>query len=356
MKARKFRNRDGSVAYKVTVSVRPFKRVTRSFPTAAAAKEWHDRHRQELKQHRRAVQDADLTRLTIAGLVERFLADPETRSLAYVGDLERLLAWWVNQYGSTRVLRTGALLWREGRGKLLSERLAKTPEHRTASTVNRYLSAMRSCWNWGRAAELIPTNMTWPSRLMLKEPKGRTRYLTDEELESLQSAAADSPMMNAAVLISIGCGVRQSELLRLRWADVDLAKLRLRVLLSKNNESRSVYLPAAAAAALRQIKRGSVIGSTVIADEDGQPADKSWLMYRWRLLRKAAGLDNFRWHDLRHSCASFLAQEGANLLEIGAVLGHTSPSVTKRYAHLIEGSPVTGHTKLDEKLSRARKP
>ena len=57
---------------------------------------------------------------------------------------------------------------------------------------------------------------------------------------------------------------------------------------------------------------------------------------------------------LRHTCASYLAQNGANLLEIGSVLGHKSPSVTQRYAHLIEGAPVTGHTKLDDKLRSER--
>jgi site-specific recombinase XerD len=68
-------------------------------------------------------------------------------------------------------------------------------------------------------------------------------------------------------------------------------------------------------------------------------------------VRPAAGLKDFRWHDLRHSCASFLAASGASLVEIGSVLGHRSPSVTARYAHLVAGKPVTGHAKLDEKLA-----
>lgn len=340
---RKFKNADGSISWKVTVNVRPFKRVTRSFPGKTAAKEWADEHTKELKKHRGHVRDVDLTQLTVAGLVERFLADPETQGLAYYEDLQRLLGWWVNHYGSVRILRTGALLWREGRDKLRPDR--------ASGTVNRYVSAMRSAWNWGRAAELIPTNMTWPSRLMLTEPQGRTRYLTDEELAALLKAAAEhSPSMHAAVLVSLGCGVRQSELIRLHWRDVDLEKQRLRVMLSKNDEKRSVYLPGSAVTALRELKRAAVVGQTVLTNEQGQPVDKFWLEYRWRAIRDAAGLKDFRWHDLRHSCASFLAQQGANLLEIGSVLGHKSPSVTKRYSHLIEGAPVTGHTKLDEKL------
>jgi site-specific recombinase XerD len=92
----------------------------------------------------------------------------------------------------------------------------------------------------------------------------------------------------------------------------------------------------------------------VIADDMGQPVTKEWLEYRWRLIRAAAGLHDFRWHDMRHSCASFLAQQGATLLEIGSVLGHRSPSVTQRYAHLVQGAPVTGHAQLDKKLQEPR--
>ncbi|NCA73075.1 MAG: site-specific integrase, partial [Sphingobacteriia bacterium] len=56
----------------------------------------------------------------------------------------------------------------------------------------------------------------------------------------------------------------------------------------------------------------------------------------WETALKRAGIERFRWHDMRHSAASFLAANGASLLEIGAVLGHKSPATTKRYAHLTE--------------------
>lgn len=64
-----------------------------------------------------------------------------------------------------------------------------------------------------------------------------------------------------------------------------------------------------------------------------QPAS---LHTAWETALKRAGIDAFRWHDLRHSAASFLAKGGASLLEIGAVPGHRSANTTKRYAHLTE--------------------
>lgn len=326
------------------VRVKPFKPASKTFATRHEAEEWADSLERELKRQRKARSvRPTLTKFTIAQLIREFLADPETLALRTYNSLELLLAWWVNHYGGERVLEFGALTLREARTKL--------QPGRAPATVNRYLSAMRSAWNWGRAAELIPQKLSWPSRLMLTEPKGRTRFLSDEELARLlEASTAHSALMHAAVVVSIACGVRQSEMLRLKWADVDLERQRLRVMLSKNDEARSVYLPAAAAAALRPLKRAPVVGQQVFIDQDGQPVDKSWIEYRWKAVRAAAKLQDFKWHDLRHSCASFLAQQGANLLEIGAVLGHRSTSVTRRYAHLVEGAPVTGHTKLDEKL------
>ena len=88
----------------------------------------------------------------------------------------------------------------------------------------------------------------------------------------------------------------------------------------------------------------------VLLKVDGQPFDKDALAYHWKQIREAAGLTNFKWHDLRHTCASFLAQNGATLLEIGGVLGHQSATVTLRYSHLVQGAPVTGHAALDAKL------
>jgi integrase len=343
---RKHKAKDGAVAFTATVRIKPFPSASKTFEKRANAQGWAIELERELRKQRdRGGLRRDVPKMTVAQLIREFLEDPETVTLRYFDSLALLLAWWTGHYGSTKVMELNVLTLRQARDVL---RPGRAP-----ATVNRHMSAMRSAWNWGRSAGLVPQEQTWPSRLMLTEPKGRTRYLNDSELSALLTAAkVHSPAIHAAVLISLGCGVRQSELRRLKWQDVDLDKQRLRVLLSKNNELRSVYMPAAAVDALRTLKRAPVVGQTIIADDQGQAVAKEWIEYRWRMIRDAAGLVNFRWHDMRHSCASFLAQQGANLFEIGSVLGHRSPTVTARYSHLIEGAPVTGHVKLDEKLQR----
>lgn len=337
-------NANGSTSFVAQVRVNGYHPVAKSFSSKSDARAWAERLERELrKQSVHGSPAPGLPRLTVKQLAEAFLADPVTAKLRYKGSLDLLIAWWVNHYGAERVISFGVLKLREARLRLMPGR--------APGTVNRYLSAMRAAWNWGRSAGLVPQEAVWPSRLLLTEPRGRSRYLTDDELGAVLQASEADPLAHAAIVLSLATGIRQGELLRLQWADVDFDRQRLRVLETKNGEARAVHLPAVAVGALKVLRRGSVVGQRqVFLDPKGKAINKDKLSALWKPVRTSAGLKDFRWHDLRHSCASFLAQKGATLLEIGSVLGHKSPSVTLRYAHLVQGAPVTGHAALDEKL------
>ena len=82
--------------------------------------------------------------------------------------------------------------------------------------------------------------------------------------------------------------------------------------------------------------RGYVFPSRICTDVDGNATKPVDVSSSFRYALKFAGIDDFKWHDLRHSCASFMAMNGATLPEIGAVLGHRSAASTKRYSHLTE--------------------
>jgi integrase len=113
---------------------------------------------------------------------------------------------------------------------------------------------------------------------------------------------------------------------------------------------RAVHLLPEAADTLRGLNAEPDTKMAVFTDDAGKAVSVDWIETRWKKVRTAAGLKNFRWHDLRHTTASYLAQSGASLPEIGAVLGHKSPAATARYAHFVQGKPVTGHDKLGAKL------
>jgi integrase len=327
------------------VRVRPFDAASKSFSTRADARRWADDLVRELTTKRKSGEvRKDVTTMTLKVLIEDYLADHETKKLRTFDDVERLLGWWVNHFGAEKILEVGPVKLREARELL--------HKGRAEGTVNRYLGALRSAWSWGKAAGLIPADKVWPTRLFLSEPRERVRFLNDVELKAvLDAAEAHSTWLHAAVVTSLATGLRQGELLRLEWKDIDFIKQTLTVLITKNTKRRLVHLPAPAVDALKKLRRDGVVGpKLVFVKPDGAPADKSYLTVHWKRIRKTAGLVDFKWHDLRHSCASFLAQAGASLPEIGHVLGHSSPSITAKYAHLVAGRPVTGSAALAAKL------
>lgn len=342
----KRRNADGSTSFLAQVRIAGFDAVSKCFPQRRDAQDWARELEDRLReQKKRGGVRRDVAVLSVGDVIIEFLKDPETLALRTFDDLHRLLCWWTLRYGGHRALELNVVILREAREKL--------HHGRGPATVNRYLSAMRSCWNWARSAGLVPRDHLWPERLMLTEPKGRTRFLADDELSILLSGAREhSPLMHAAIILSIATGVRQGELLRLDWADVDTARQTLRIRITKNDEPRTVYLPSPAVEALKGLRSGKVraLSGAIFSLEDGTRLKKSTLEARWKLVRAKAGLEDFRWHDLRHSCASFLAQQGATLMQIGAQLGHRSPSVTQRYSHLVQGAALPAHAVFDSKL------
>jgi integrase len=338
----------GLCPYDAQLLVKPFPRAFKSHETLDEAIQWRKGLKTELRKQRQVGGvRIDLAQLTIAALNTEYLKDPETAALATVKDRRKQLAWWSVKFGSTKVLDFGVLQARQARDALV-------PRMEPA-TVNRVLASQRAAWNWGRAAGLIPTDRQWPPRLMLTEPRARVRYLDDDELKRvLDAARAHSPVLYAALTVALACGCRAGEQMRLEWKDIDFGRSTVTFLQTKNGEARAVHLPAIAAEALKALKAGPVVGAkNPFVNRYGKRLTTQALDRQWRLVRATAKLENFRWHDLRHSCASFLAQNGASLPEIGSVLGHSSPSITAKYSHLVAGKPVTGHAALEEKLRGA---
>src|SRR5688572_6703122 len=145
----KRKNGDGSITFLAQVRIKPFRPTAKAFSKRADAQAWSQSLERALRaQRRQGGVRHDVTSLTVAELAAEYLNDPETQALgSYKTSTERL-AWWVNHYGSTRVLEMNVLRLREARDRLR--------RNRGPATVNRVLSHLRSAWNWGRASGLIP--------------------------------------------------------------------------------------------------------------------------------------------------------------------------------------------------------
>ena len=191
--------------------------------------------------------------------------------------------------------------------------------------ANRVVAVLGKIFGLAEAWGLRPDGGN-PCRFIRKyKEAGRERFLSEEEfrrlgrvLDEAGSGGGVSPHAVAAVrLLLTGC--RKSEVLTLRWEDVDLEAGELRLRDSKTG-ARPVPLSPAAAAVLSNLPR--LPGNPWVITGRKPGARMVNLLTPWRVLRARAGLDDVRIHDLRHSYASRALALGESLPMIGRLLGH----------------------------------
>ena len=211
----------------------------------------------------------------------------------------------------------------------------------TANKCVKVLSHMyRLAAGWG----MVPEGFN-PCRSVEKYPeRSRERFLTDAEFtrlgrvldEAVDSGSAPLTAVTAIRLLML-TGCRKNEILTLRWADVDLDAGELRLADGKTGP-RTVQLPPTAVALLDALPRRDDSPWVFPGnDRDGRYSGGG-LDHAWRTVRAAAGLEDVRIHDLRHSFASRALALGETLPVIGKLLGHSDIETTARYAHLAHDS------------------
>lgn len=202
--------------------------------------------------------------------------------------------------------------------------------------ANRCLESLRKAlslavrWDW-RADN--------PAQGFRRHPENpRQRYLSEEELERLVSALEQHPRRASAdaILFMLLTGARRGEVLGATWSMFDLVQgvWTKPSAHTKQRREHRVPLSEAALAVLRR-RREQDEGLYVFASKDQKPLTE--VRKTWASVCEAADIGDCRLHDLRHSYASVLASSGASLPIIGALLGHTQPGTTQRYAHLFDG-------------------
>jgi len=288
--------------------------------------------------------------LTIAALCDLYMAQYTGRDRSGT----QRLAWWRDHLGTVRLdevsddhlhLALDGLSTKTARfyaGKDADGRpiyKAKTTGKPLAgSTINRYISAIAAVLTWAIRKRIAPKGFDHPARRLeyTTEKAEKTRFLSDDERARLLTACKASkwPRLYVLVLMALTTGARKGELIGLRWQDIDFGLKVLHVGRSKNGDSKVLPLVPAVVEQLLQFK-GAPGGLVFPSRLD--PFKPMAFESRWHQALRAAKVRDFRFHDCRHSCASYLAQHGATLLEIGDLLGHRQASMTKRYAHLAAG-------------------
>jgi integrase len=152
-------------------------------------------------------------------------------------------------------------------------------------------------------------------------------------------------------VVGIYTGMRRDEIRRMKWSEVDFERTRVVVYKTKNTEPRQVPLPRPALGVLQEWKKARSGDSPLVFPSKKNP--KKLLSFRkaWANVVERAGLEDFHFHDLRHTTASYLAMSGASLAEIAEILGHRTLSMVKRYAHLTISHTSTVAERMAAKFS-----
>jgi integrase len=196
-------------------------------------------------------------------------------------------------------------------------------------TTNRILVLLRYVFNLARKWNVPGASVNPTAGLSTAPEVHRQRFLTPGETQRfVGSIHTDKNQIAAkAIMLLLLTGARRREVTRARWEDVDWEKRTLLVPVSKSGKPRTIALSAAAIALLR----------TALSDSASPyvlPTQLSGLFCPWNRIRRRAGLADVRLHDLRHSFASFLVNQGVSLYVVQNLLGHTQARMTQRYAHL----------------------
>jgi len=319
--------------------------IRRTFATLKAARDWSRTVETEIAAGRYVVAGDR----TVRDLVDRYIATIAPQKKTGDRTIQQLRTW-------SELI--GPIELDALRPADLAEARDTIAETRGPATVVRYLSALSHAFtiavkDWQWIADNPLRRITWP-----RQPRGRVRFLSDDERERLLAACQRNPVLQAIVTLALLTGMRRGEILSIRWRDVDLERRRVILHDTKNRERRQVPLVETAFA----LFVGMVSGNNVYHVRPGasdyvfhrrlDPTRPVDITHTWRMAVRHAGLEDFRFHDLRHTAASYLAMEGATTNEIAEILGHKTLDMVKRYAHLTTSHSATVLERLETKINK----
>jgi integrase len=276
--------------------------------------------------------------MTLAEVLERYQAVCMPRKAPQTQHDE---VWYLHYWKKT----LGSRLITEITPKELSQCRDDLLTTRKASSVLRILRTLSAVLTaCVKEFEVLDTNPMGKVK-MPSQPQGRVRYLSDEERERLLEACQHSQneYLYPLVLCAISTGMRESELLNIRYGDCDLERGVIHLERTKTKRRRDVPLTGKALEMLREKRRLLLTDSEMSQghrqEEYVFPATNRKAPFRsyrkaWEFARKRAGIEDYHFHDNRHTTGSYLAQAGVPLYTIGNILGHVSPTTTAIYAHL----------------------
>jgi integrase len=353
----KRKNEDGTTSYRVMVRLKGHPTATATFDRLTDAREWGSKTERDMKSGR-YFSAAKLK--TLGELFDKYekAASPRLKSWS---EVKRQLEWWRAKAGAEMLDAITPARIAEWRDELLATPKQRGGGQRSGADVNRTIAALSSAMSYA------VKELGWIERnpcervTKQKEAGGRVRFLTDEELPRLLAAvrASSHSDLLPAVLLALTTGARKGEILGLRWTQIDFKRraITLHQGETKNNAGRALPLSGEIVELLKARNKVRQIDDDRVFPPPGDCKELE-LREPWKAALVLAGIDvrkatrkgrskaaannetqavltsDFRWHDLRHTAASYLTMAGVSAIEVARVLGHKTLAMSLRYSHL----------------------
>lgn len=308
-------NELGVKSFRVKIRLRGHRALHKTFRRLTDAKKWAAATEVAIQEGRYSVKP-ESTRRTVGDMIRRYLQEVAPQRPRNIVNTTRHLRWWEAQIGSKLLCDVGPAQIVEMRNSL-----SNTPnaagKKRSNATVLRYLASISHAYtialkDWGWATDNPVLKISKP-----RAARGRERFLSEEERGALLAAckASTSRFLLPVVVLAISTGMRRGEIMSLRWSRVDLQRGQMLLTETKNDTSRAIPLSGLALQLMRDLARVRRIDTDLVfyGSEPHKPVD---LTKPWNTAVARANLSNFRFHDLRHTAASYLAMNGATTVEM----------------------------------------
>jgi integrase len=336
----------GKTTWRVKVRRQSGPSLTKSFKRKADAEEWARSIEHKLDTGE-SVPNGEARKRTLNDVIDRYLEVtlPRSKHRKNASEQTRLLNVWKSELGKTPLVNLTPAVIADARDRF-AKKHNRAGKPLSGSTVNRHITALSGVLRvavreYGWLTRNPVTNVT-----RLEDSKGRERFLSDDERVRILAECKVSwcKALLPVVELALATGARKGELMSLQWTSIDLKRRTIRFLDTKNGESRTVPLAETAVATIKEWRGDKLPTGKVFSLATGT------IDLAWQEARARARLDDVRFHDLRHSAASYLAMSGASLMDIAAILGHKTLAMVKRYSHLSEQHTTAAIDRMAEKF------
>lgn len=333
--------------YRAHIRRAGFKSQSKTFKTKTEAKAWLRNNEADVLLEKQTKGRS----VTFAKLADLFAAAPSMKGTRYWNGGH--LDFWKEHLGQLRLDEVthgeinAAVAVLQTRPAMHKSKAGLKPTGRLLSpaTVNRHLATLSAVMNFALKRDMIDAHPMKSGKVeKLTEGNGRKRILTDEEITRLMAAAGQSvwPMMPLFLRMLLTTAARKSEVLCLKWQDVNLGESVAILHETKNGRARALPLVSDVRAALEEAKKVRPLRSDFVFFDPRHPERPKNVDTIWRFVRERAGLladradrlDQVVMHTTRHTSITRMLKGGANLTQAAVVSGHQTLAMLKRYEHL----------------------